>query len=309
MRISTVIIMAAFVLTLVITGVSFFVIGQSRGNDQDSSVDKAQLIYGRGLEYIKAQEVDKAVYAYIKVTEEYPASEYSEKALRDLGAIFMQTGGKDKAKYYYSRLLKDFPEAEDASQTKSILEKINREMMQSPSMTRGSVEYIVRPGDTLSKIAKKHNTTVNLIKNMNGLNSDIIRIGQKLMVNTSTFSIYVDKSDNILTLKKDGEEFKTYSVATGKNNSTPVGDFIIVDKVVRAQWTKPGVGIVMPDDEEYELGERWMAISAQGYGIHGTNDDASIGSQATAGCVRMVNADVIELYDIVPNGTKVEIVN
>ena len=52
-----------------------------------------------------------------------------------------------------------------------------------------------------------------------------------------------------------------------------------------------------------------MPISIPGYGIHGTNDESSIGKQLTAGCVRMHNDDVVELYDIVPKGTVVEIID
>jgi len=44
-----------------------------------------------------------------------------------------------------------------------------------------------------------------------------------------------------------------------------------------------------------------------GYGIHGTNNEASIGTAASHGCVRMRNDDVIRIYDIVPLGTRVKI--
>ena len=52
-----------------------------------------------------------------------------------------------------------------------------------------------------------------------------------------------------------------------------------------------------------------MPISVQGYGIHGTNDASSIGKQSTSGCIRMHNDDVVELYDMVPKGTEVEIID
>ncbi|MCB1276313.1 L,D-transpeptidase [Prosthecobacter sp.] len=39
--------------------------------------------------------------------------------------------------------------------------------------------------------------------------------------------------------------------------------------------------------------------------IHGTNDEQSIGRPASHGCVRLRNQDVIELYDLVPEGTPV----
>jgi lipoprotein-anchoring transpeptidase ErfK/SrfK len=53
------------------------------------------------------------------------------------------------------------------------------------------------------------------------------------------------------------------------------------------------------------LGARAMYLSGSFYRIHGTNAPATIGSRATAGCIRMVNDDVIDLYDRVKVGTKV----
>ena len=63
------------------------------------------------------------------------------------------------------------------------------------------------------------------------------------------------------------------------------------------------------------LGTHWLAMKptgntplVAGYGIHGTWDDASIGKAESAGCVRMHNADVEQLYVLLPVGTAVEIV-
>jgi lipoprotein-anchoring transpeptidase ErfK/SrfK len=53
------------------------------------------------------------------------------------------------------------------------------------------------------------------------------------------------------------------------------------------------------------LGARAMYLSGSFYRIHGTNAPGSIGSRATAGCIRMANEDVIDLYDRVKVGTKV----
>jgi len=45
------------------------------------------------------------------------------------------------------------------------------------------------------------------------------------------------------------------------------------------------------------LGARAMYLSGTFYRIHGTNAPSTIGSRATAGCIRMVNEDIIDLYD------------
>jgi len=54
------------------------------------------------------------------------------------------------------------------------------------------------------------------------------------------------------------------------------------------------------------LGTRRLELG-DGYGIHGTNDPASIGHAASHGCVRLRNEDVEKLYDMVPVGTPVYI--
>ncbi len=302
---------AVFVLTgVIVTAMSFLELSKaSEGTAAPGRINKADLVYGRAEVFLRSAEHDKAANAFLMIVEEYPGSGYVEKALRELASIYFGRGDYVKARDHYRRLLKDFPGVKDAREIRDTIGELGMSMMRSSATDEGSIEHEVLPGDTLIAIAKKYNTTVGLIKRMNDLKSDMIRVGQKLKVTASTFSIHVDKSRNMLVLKKDGETFKTYTIATGKDNSTPTGVFTIVSKMVRPTWTKPGVGIVTPDSEEYELGERWMALSVNGYGIHGTNDESSLGRQSTAGCVRMSNEDVIELYDMVPNGTEVEIVD
>ncbi len=176
----------------------------------------------------------------------------------------------------------------------------------SKDVTKDSISYTVKSGDSFYVIAKKHHTTVDLIKKINGMKSDNLYAGTKLKVHTAPFSILVDKSKNTLTLFSDGLPVKKYSVATGKNNSTPVGTFEIKDKLLNPTWFKTGA-ILPPGSPENGLGTRWMGFDKPSYGIHGTIDPKSIGTQASEGCVRMLNEDVEELYSIVPMGTKVTI--
>jgi lipoprotein-anchoring transpeptidase ErfK/SrfK len=53
------------------------------------------------------------------------------------------------------------------------------------------------------------------------------------------------------------------------------------------------------------LGARAMYISGTMFRIHGTNNSASIGGAVSSGCIRMMNADVIDLYDRVAIGSRV----
>jgi lipoprotein-anchoring transpeptidase ErfK/SrfK len=53
------------------------------------------------------------------------------------------------------------------------------------------------------------------------------------------------------------------------------------------------------------LGARAMYLGTTVYRIHGTNRPDTIGTKVSSGCFRLVNADVADLYDRVPVGTKV----
>ncbi len=194
----------------------------------------------------------------------------------------------------------------------SFLEATPEEMKQhweslfSEEIIPGSVSYTVKAGDNLYVLAKRYQTTVDLIKKINGRTSDTIYPGMKLKIYTAPFSILVSKSANTLILYADGKPVRQYPVATGKDNSTPAGTFKIVNKLVDPTWFKTGA-VLLPGDPENALGSRWMGFEKSDYGIHGTIEPESIGSQASQGCVRMLNADVEELYGLVPSGTQVTI--
>ena len=232
----------------------------------------------------------------------------SRKSLLDLADNYKAKGNYLKAKKMLLGFTERFPDAEEALRIAEDLNSLNINLLFSDVITDDSVLYEIKPGDTLTEIASRFNTTVGLLKRANNLKTDLILPGRSLKVNKAKFNILVNKTKNTLALKKSGgETIKTYTVSTGKDFSTPTGTFKIEEKLVSPVWYKVGA-IVEPDSAEYELGSRWMGISLEGYGIHGTNDDSTIGKHITKGCVRMRNEDVIELFAIVPTGTEVVIV-
>lgn len=105
-------------------------------------------------------------------------------------------------------------------------------------------------------------------------------------------SIDIDLTARRLTLYEDGQLAREYPVGIGKPSTpTPTGHFTIAEKAI----------VTDPD-----FGTRWMALSGgQGYGIHGTYNEASVGRAISHGCVRMRIPDAQELYDLVDVGTPV----
>src|SRR5829696_1900265 len=118
-----------------------------------------------------------------------------------------------------------------------------------------------------------------------------------------------------LTLYKNLKLAKTYGIAVGQVGlETPAGLYNIQNKAVDPAWHVPNsdwagdlAGKIIPGGvPENPIKSRWMGIY-DGAGIHGTSDDASIGSAASHGCIRMHIPDVVELYDDVPVGAPVYI--
>ncbi len=239
---------------------------------------------------------------------EQNAPEVSTSSLLKDAELARSQGNLQRAKEKFIQALEDITHPKKIEEIKKTVEDINMEILFSPLLDDCSTEYTVKPKDTLGKIASAHNTTVGLLKRSNHLDSDLIHPGQKLKVTTCPFSLVVDKSQNLLFLKRKGEIIKTYLVATGRENCTPPGTFKITIKLPDPTWFKTGA-VIPPDSPDNILGTRWMGFADSGYGIHGTTEPEKLGQQVTSGCVRMKNEEVEELYDVVPVGTEVTIVD
>jgi L,D-transpeptidase ErfK/SrfK len=104
-------------------------------------------------------------------------------------------------------------------------------------------------------------------------------------------------------------------VATGQSvYPTPLGNFQIVVKWMNPWWYPPNSAWAagekpVPPGPNNPLGTRWMGISSPGVGIHGTNNDASIGYSVSHGCIRMHVTDAEWLFNHVDIGTPVFIVS
>jgi lipoprotein-anchoring transpeptidase ErfK/SrfK len=215
-----------------------------------------------------------------------------------------------KAKALYNEIINDYSQFCNYADMQKKIASVNIALLFSNIISPGSEIYTVVPGDSLSRIAGRYKTTIELIKQANNLNSDVIIPGMKLKVQNKPFHIIVDNKQCTLTVLSGDDVIKTYDVATGKNNATPIGTFQVTDRLVDPVWYNKGLA-VPADSPENVLGTRWMGLNTPepGYGIHGTTEPESIGYQSTEGCVRMRNKDVEELYSIIPSGTTVVVID
>jgi lipoprotein-anchoring transpeptidase ErfK/SrfK len=127
--------------------------------------------------------------------------------------------------------------------------------------------------------------------------------------------IIVNRGQFKLRLFKNLKETESYGIAVGQVGlETPAGQYSIANKAINPAWHVPNSDwagdlagkVIAGDDPSNPIKARWLGIY-DGVGIHGTADDASIGSNASHGCIRMHIPDVEKLYDEVPVGSTVYI--
>ncbi|WLD95416.1 L,D-transpeptidase [Alkalihalobacillus sp. AL-G] len=124
--------------------------------------------------------------------------------------------------------------------------------------------------------------------------------------------LIVNKQTNSYLFVDEGNIVKEGRVATGKSTElTPEGEFTIVVKAKDPYYRKKDIRGGDPDNP---LGSRWIGFDAKNtdgriYGLHGNNNPETIGKYVTAGCVRFKEDDIQWLYDHVPLGTKIVVVN
>lgn len=130
-------------------------------------------------------------------------------------------------------------------------------------------------------------------------------------------SLVVQTPERALYLVLGDGKARRYKVGVGREGFQWSGNSKIIGKAEWPTWRPPQVmiereaakGHMLPDvmegGPENPLGARALYIGGTMYRIHGTNNAASIGGAVSSGCIRMMNTDVVDLYDRVNVGAKV----
>jgi lipoprotein-anchoring transpeptidase ErfK/SrfK len=136
-------------------------------------------------------------------------------------------------------------------------------------------------------------------------------------------SVVIDTSGPFLYLVEGEGKATRYGIAIGREGFGWTGTGTIARRAQWPRWTPPPEMIArdphlekwkdgQPGGVDNPLGARALYIyfggQDSGFRIHGTNTPRSIGWAASSGCFRMLNQDVIDLYDRVQMGAKVTVI-
>jgi lipoprotein-anchoring transpeptidase ErfK/SrfK len=125
-----------------------------------------------------------------------------------------------------------------------------------------------------------------------------------IIVNTTERRLYL--------VLEDGKALR-YGIGVGRPGFEWKGGQTITMKQEWPNWRppaemlkrRPDLPRFMAGGEENPLGARAMYLGSSIYRIHGSNEPESIGHAVSSGCIRMLNEDVVDLYNRVRVGTRV----
>ena len=175
--------------------------------------------------------------------------------------------------------------------------------------------YVVASGDSYWALCRKWadlGRTLNhgWVRLFNERTRTGLRAGETLSIPKVDLSIEAWRALRITSAWAGETPIRLWTSSMGEEGAeTPVGEFTLGVFLDNPPWTNPRTGESFPaGNPENPLGTRWMAFKGQpSYGIHGTQDPATIGSFESWGCIRLRNEDVEDLFELVGPGTRVVI--
>lgn len=173
--------------------------------------------------------------------------------------------------------------------------------------------------DVQEMLAERFHMDIRYLKKLNG--DKKFTVGETITVfnpgaplNEKITHLVAKKADNILYAYNGDKLIATYPTTVGSSDTpSPTGSLTIVNRV-KNPWYRASSGegkdkkvFMLPPGPNGPVGVVWMGLSKPSYGIHGSPVPEGISRQASHGCVRLTNWDVLEVYANVDTGTKVDL--
>ena len=186
--------------------------------------------------------------------------------------------------------------------------------------------------DTFIKLARQYNLGYEELVQANpsvdpwlpGEGTEIVLPTHFVLPKVPRQGIVINLPELRLYYYPDGDSGRviTHPISIGRMEwGTPLGRSEIVSKTLNPTWYPPEsirqehaadnrpLPKVVPPGPDNPLGKHALRLSLPGYLIHGTNKPSGLGMRVTHGCIRMFPEDIEALFENVPVGTPVRIVN
>jgi L,D-transpeptidase ErfK/SrfK len=196
-------------------------------------------------------------------------------------------------------------------------------------VTGGEVEYVVEKPQSLTHLALTQGLRPWVLSRQTKIKVNTrLKPGTRLKFDTSHIvptelsqGLVINLPELLLYQFYMGVYQRRYALAVGKRTwPTPTGTYSILDKRKNPTWNVPvsiqeemwdqGKEVLekVPPGPNNPLGKYFLGTSADGVGIHATNNPWSIGNFVSHGCIRMLPDEISQLFPQVEVGTLVKII-
>ncbi|MBA7637828.1 hypothetical protein ES703_45477 [subsurface metagenome] len=182
--------------------------------------------------------------------------------------------------------------------------------------------YRVKRDEILSTICKQFKVPWEILSKINEVRPEVLGAGKTIKIIDGPFHARVYLSTFTMDLYLQNNTFvRSYPVGLGEpGKETPTGLWRVKrnGKLIKPPWPDSVTRkLIHYGEPGYALGSRWIGLEGikgaaknrTGFGIHGTEEPETIGTEGSRGCIRLHNGDVIFVYDLlVPVHSLVEVV-
>src|SRR5437588_6106730 len=131
-------------------------------------------------------------------------------------AQLRQEGKLSEARDALVAFIQKYPSGKHLDEARDVLGEINIDIFLSRHPSPEKIDYVVKSGDVLAKIARKLNTTPELIMRMNNMSGTMLHIGEHLLISHPDFAIVIQRKANLVVVLNHGAFFKQYHVHEAK---------------------------------------------------------------------------------------------
>jgi LysM repeat protein len=201
-------------------------------------------------------------------------------------------------------LMQYFPESATYDEARRIVGEVNMDLLLSKIPTPGKVEHKVRRGEALVTIASRNQTTIDYIMRANGKTSEFIFPDEPLTVYPLNFRVEISLGKGTVTVF-DGEAlFKEYKIL---DRNLPADLKAPVSTTVSERVAWYGDQPVNFTHPAYMSCAKWIRTGKIGLFIRQANPGGEGGESRPYG-VMVANEDLEEIFTILRNGSKVDLV-
>ena len=166
--------------------------------------------------------------------------------------------------------------------------------------------YFVKEVDTVESIANAHGLSPEFLAAINGLGSTRALVaGSTLKVLKGPFNAKVDLGRSEMTLYLGGLYAGRFPISTGNEPAPKAGMFEVVDRQTKRTYYGASSNVLKHSDPRNPYGGYWIDLG-EGLCIHGSAEMFSE-DLANAGCISLAPIDARDIYNILVNGSQVEI--